>query len=87
MKNLPRACGPSFHIARRSHKTPKYPVLVVARESCTLRKMTLLEADSILRRKREMQARTTTGPVHPRKSTTHYTLVSKVFLKKKWKNA
>ena len=83
MKNLPKACDLSFQITRRSHKTPKYHVLVVARESCTLRKMTLLEADSILRRKREMQARTTTGPLHPRKSTMYYKLASKVFLKKK----
>ena len=87
MKNLSKACGLSFQITRRSHKTPKYPVLVVARESCTLRKMTMLEADSLLRRKREMRARTTTGPLHPRKSTVRYRPVSKVFLKKKYRNA
>ena len=83
MKNLPKACGPSFQITRRYHKTPKYRALVLARESCTLRKMTMFEADSRLRRKREMQARTITGPLHPGKSTVHYKLASKVFLKKK----
>ncbi len=87
MKNLPEAFGLSFQITRRSHKTPKYPALVLARESCTLRKMTMLEADSRLRRKRKMQARTTTGLLHPRKSTMYYKLASKVFLKKKCRNA